>query len=149
MAPTITIKKSLVGLVVIFAAGFVLAALLFLGAYASRDEPQLAMIMAVVGLFTILVTFIQAIVYRRSFIRLEPDGLYVEKWSSLFGSVSSTTEWSLVQDVTTKKGSALAYIFGYGTLLVQTAGAEPNLVLTQLPNIDALRDAVELRAKAA
>jgi len=53
---------------------------------------------------------------------------------SLFNKRVSEASWDKIQDVTYEIKGILPTLFGYGTVLVQTASAEQTLLLKQIPS---------------
>ncbi len=148
---TIIIRKSIVGFLVILFLGALLTLALALGALLTQrtGQTQLAYLMYVVAAVTILATFIQAYVYSISRITLTAKQMDVVNWNSLVSQNDAVCEWEQVQDVDFKKGGILGIVFDFGTLLVQTAGTERNLRITNVPNVEHWRDFIAGLADAA
>ena len=54
-------------------------------------------------------------------------------WYSLLYKQLSSTDLDKIQDVTYKQGGILDSFFDFGTVLVQTAGTEPNFEFEEVP----------------
>jgi hypothetical protein len=151
--PPIIIKKSLIGLFLIVLGGTVLIAALALGLdvlyLQGQLDPQLYAFVSFAIIITLLATLISAYVYVISYIQLDDQGITVSDWMSLFSDSKAMTEWNKVQDVNIRKPGVLAQIADYGTLLVQTAGTDRNLVLPYIPNVEHWQEYIQAKADAA
>lgn len=57
-------------------------------------------------------------------------------YQTLFVSDDAECDWNTVQSIDAKQTNIFAKIFGYGTLLVQTADARPNLSMPYVPRVE-------------
>lgn len=149
----IIIHKHPVGLFLIALAGIGAISLL-LGITSSlftqgQLTVQLYLLVVVAFVAIVLSTVVSLYVYNLSTITLTTESVDVSNWRSLFQDSAGTTEWRNIQDVTAKKNGILSFIFDYGTLTIQTAGTEDNLVLPMVPRIEYWRSYVEKLANDA
>lgn len=94
----------------------------------------------------LLVTVVSVAVYSAPKIVLTDQGIEVQNWASLFASTNSTCDWSEIEVITVKKPGPLAGMFGYGTILVQTAGVQTDLTLTYVPRVDYWAEFIDSRS---
>ena len=109
----------------------------------------LANLAVIIVTVTGLVLILSIYLYWAATLTLTASGLKVLRYKSLFWSVQSEVEWENVQEVTVNAGGILKNLFGVGTILVQTASAEPNLVMSWVGNVDSVRDLIAAQADAA
>lgn len=133
---TVTIRKSLVGVLLIYLAGALAFALLFWAALMNGllAHQPLGALYGVGALFSLLITGLAGIVYGLSYIHLDPDGMTVVSYSSLFVAQEAECLFRNMVDVQRLQPGILAAIFGYDTLTVETAGTVPNLRLKWVPD---------------
>lgn len=122
-----------------------MAALLYFGWYDPNPLYQVAFsaVAIIVGLVTIVVVW----VYMLAKLTLNDSGILVTNYSTLFASVEAEADWNTVQSVTVDQGGIFAKTFGYGTLLIQTADARPNLSLTNVPDPQTWAQKIDARAQ--
>jgi uncharacterized membrane protein YdbT with pleckstrin-like domain len=137
------IYRHIVGILFIyleaFAAVAAILALVFLAfsdffSNLSRDSNMLlaaGVIFALALLFFIL--FIATYIYRQSKIIVTNKNLFQVLQRGLFMRRISRLDISNVEDVTADQSGLLANMFNYGTLTVETAGAQKNFVFPYCP----------------
>lgn len=148
-----TIRRSYLGLFLIFFAGaVVLVFLIYVGyklntqQHADPIAAQLAMFMAVV---VMLVTLVSMYVYWGAKLVMTDSGLQVLRYTTLFWSTQSTVSWADIQEVSITEAGLLKSLTGVGGILVQPASAIPTLSLSWVGNVDSLRDFIAAKAEAA
>ena len=130
----IIIRKSFVGLLLIYLFGLVAVGILGASALSLRSSQRdFAMLLLVMAVLATLVVFMQAIVYTESRMMLTTTDLDVFNWRSLTAEQTGTLEWNQVQDIELRRGGILALVFGYGTLIVHAANDQRDLVFTMTP----------------
>ncbi|MDD5251549.1 MAG: PH domain-containing protein [Patescibacteria group bacterium] len=60
----------------------------------------------------------------------------------LFSRMVSELDISRVQDVTSDSHGIVAFVFGYGTVLVQTAGEQEKFIFEQIPHAEKVRERI-------
>lgn len=148
----IIIKKAAIGLVGIILGGLGLFAVLLGGMYLELQQHGLhgmTLIVAIVAVFELLFTAVQAYVYSLSQYVLTDTGIKVADWSSLFSESEADTLYQHIEDVDVKRGGFLGMVFSYGTLYVQTAGTERNLKLPMISNAEYWKDVLDQKAAQA
>lgn len=120
----------------IYLAGFAAFAVLVYAAYLSgiMSYALMGQIYALAALLVLLATYLYAYVYHLSYIRFDADGMTVVDYSALFTDRLSETLYRDIEDVQVVRPGILAAVFGWNTLMVETAGTIPNLKLTMVPN---------------
>lgn len=149
----ITIRRSYWGLFLIFLAGAAIEVFLIYVGYQLNTQPrpepiaaQLAMFMAVV---VALVTLVSIWVYWGAKLVMTEQGIQVLRYTTLFWSTQSTVSWADIEEVSIDSPGILKGLTGVGSLLVQSAGAQPNLSMTWVGDVDRLRDFIAARAAMA
>lgn len=149
----ISIHRSLVGLALIGLAGLAGLALVFALLFYFQFQPWVDHIvyqlLAGLTFVILMVTLIQAATYALASITIAGDHIEVANWQTIFSSRVAQADYADIEDVTVTQGSILARIFGYGTLLIQTAGTQTNFEITNIPNVYAWRDEIAGRAKVS
>jgi len=113
-------------------------------------DPWLMFLISVLIVFVIAaITGISIYVYYLSYFKLSDAGITVVKWSTLFHSQTTTTEWSDIQDVSAVKSGIFAQLLPFGTVNVQTSGTLQNLRMTFTPDADYWREVVAYYADQA
>jgi hypothetical protein len=105
-------------------------------------SPALSAIMLLGAVLLVLILFTVTYIYRQSRLLLTDRSLVQIMQKSLFIRKVSRLSYSNVEDVSAEQRGILASIFGYGTLLVQTAGERDNFDFTLCPNPNELADRV-------
>ena len=135
----IVIHKSVAGLVAIAAGAIAMsAAIIVIGAYAATASHLGSDVVSLVILSMLLVLAIMggiAWAYWNSTIVIDDTGIRYTNWTSLFSYAEASTKWSELEDVDSAQATIWAQLFGYGTLLVQTAGTQTNLQMTMVPRV--------------
>ena len=153
MTPTlpVTIHRSFLGLVWIVLRGIAIIAILYIAnryLLRSGDTSIASELIAFITVIIIIVVLIQAITYDLATLVITDTGITITNWNSLFFSKSSETKYQEIEDATVTQGGVFSGLFGFGTLLVQTAGTQTNLSLTYVPNADSWRDYILSRVNA-
>lgn len=135
----ITVHKSIIGLIGITAGGLVFLGLLALLAYFFAGAGVLAgevlHLVVIGGLLVMAITGGIAWTYWNSTIVMDDTGITVTNWNSLFSYTAAATKWSELEDVDCSQTTIWAQLFGYGTLLVQTAGTQTNLQMSMVASV--------------
>ena len=143
------IRKHVVGLVLLILSGvfvglaIVLAAMVILfgvadslalesGEQANLNSPIIAITFFVVT-FVVLATLINAIVYRSSVVYITNQKIAQVLYKTIFHRKISQLSIGDVQDVTVKQVGPISRLFGYGTLVIETAGEQENYTFTYVP----------------
>lgn len=145
------IRKHPIGLVAIGAVGIfislaVFVATAFLSANVGSglsdagfsDDGSLKTIIILIGLVVSLlalgVTAISLVLYIRNVIFVTSDKVAQVNYISLFNRKVTQLGIGQIEDVTASQQGILSHIFGYGTLIIETAGERPNPEFTLVPN---------------
>jgi uncharacterized membrane protein YdbT with pleckstrin-like domain len=154
------IHRSLIGLAGIYLVAIIAVAAIFalvitlspatFNTSSDNISPALSAIMILGAVFLVLVLFTSTYIYRQSKLFLTDRSLVQIMQRSLFIRKVSRLSYSNVEDVSAEQRGILASIFGYGTLMVQTAGERDNFTFTLCPSPHALADRIiEERQKYA
>ncbi|RDH76359.1 hypothetical protein DVS77_21635 [Mycolicibacterium moriokaense] len=148
-----TIKRSFIGLFLIFiAVALVEVLLIYLGSVIASQpgtEPFVVFLAMVMAVVVGLVGIVSMYVYWGAQLRLDTDGVHVRRYNTLFWDVQSDVSWNDIEEVTVSQAGILRSLLGVGGILVQSAGALPNLSLTWIDNVDQLRDFIDSKQSAA
>ena len=87
-----------------------------------------------IALLSLVGTFIGAFLYRSNVIYVTSEKIAQIVYTSLFHRKVSQLSIGDVQDVTVAQKGILAHLFGYGTLVVETAGEQQNYTFTFVPD---------------
>lgn len=71
----------------------------------------------------------------------------MNNWLPMFSSRAAQANYDEIEDVTVTHGSVFARIFGYRTVLVQTAGTRADLEMSNVPSPTAWADWIATRAR--
>lgn len=149
----IIIHKHWFGLFLIYLVGLGSAALILAGLYflasVSALGPEIFLTGSALVIIALIITFIQAYVYRLSQITITDTELTVLNYYSLFYSVESRCEWNDIEDVYATKGTIFGHVLGYGLVIVETAGANPNLSMKMTPDPEHWRDYIADKSQEA
>ena len=154
------VYRSIVGLLGIYVVAFVaVAAIITLFVVAVPDlfntssdtiSPTLSGVMIVGAVLLVLILFTATYIYRQSRLIITDRSLVQINQKSLFIRKNSRLSFSNVEDVSAEQRGILASIFGYGTLMVQTAGERDNFDFSLCPHPNELADRIiEERQKYA
>lgn len=142
--PTVTIQKSIFGLLWVLIRGFFFV--LLLAGLATWLYPVIGSPWAIVlGLLAVVLfigTIINAFVYVQCYLSYDDVHLVVYDQLALFGATTNQCDFKDIEDITANRGGIFAYVFNFGTLRVQTAGTRPNFDFTWCPNPEAVRVAL-------
>jgi hypothetical protein len=125
--------------VMIFAYVLVLLATYFLSPALLNNDPEavyrttsfVALLMAVLmGLVFVVATFL----YWQTKIIISSENLIQILQKDLLHSQTSRLALTDIEDVTAEQQGLLATLFGYGNLVVQTAGEQANFIFSFCPN---------------
>lgn len=134
-------------------AWFIVNVIVFYGLSVTDVDPStqsiLAQLAGLIAVITGVVLLVSIYLYWAASLTLTTSGLRVVRYKSLFWSVQSEVEWENVEEVTVSSGGIVKSLFNVGTILVQTASAEPNLVLNYIGNVDQVREWIAGLADAA
>lgn len=88
----------------------------------------------VVSLLAAVVTTISVVLYTLNVIYITDEKIAEVAYLSIFNRKVTQLNIGKVEDVTVSQKGILSHIFGYGTLLVETAGEIPNRAFSFVPN---------------
>lgn len=140
------IRKHPFGLFIILVTGFFISLALFavtitLAASSFLDtlgfagaNAILAFIGFILSVLILLVTAINAQLYRNNVVYVTNEKLAQMLFITLFNRKISQLSIGDVQDVTVSQNGFLPNLIGYGTLVVETAGEQQNYTFTFVPN---------------
>jgi len=144
------IRKHPIGFIYIAIIGGLIAVLITLGTivlganlnnldFASSDSSgSLGAILIGFGLFlslvVLIVTVISIILYRLNVVYVTNQKTAEVAYISLFNRKITQLGMGQIEDVTDRKRGVFAYIFNYGTLIIETAGELENATFTMVPN---------------
>ncbi len=140
------IRKHPFGLFIILVTGFFISLALFavtitLAASSFLDTLGFAGVNAIVAfigfilsVLILLVTAINAQLYRNNVVYVTNEKLAQMLFITLFNRKISQLSIGDVQDVTVSQNGFLPNLIGYGTLVVETAGEQQNYTFTFVPN---------------
>ena len=144
--PSTTIRKHWFGLFIILLCGLGFTALLtglslfLIGAEAAGQAPPFSSwVIGLLAVIVLLATAVSVIVYTASNIAYNDETVKFVNQISLFGNDVSQFEFRELQDVKVNRGLG-GLLFGYGTLLVQTAGTQTHFKFTYTPKAQAVAD---------
>jgi uncharacterized membrane protein YdbT with pleckstrin-like domain len=143
-----TIRKHPVGLISIYFTGFLIAmstiiASVFLGDFMADSISEssnemiskvLYILAGVLGVIIILLTHIAAYVYQHNIIIVTSDKVVQILYRNIIDRKISQLSLGDLQDVTVDQRGILARAFGYGTLVIETAGEQNNFTFTYAPH---------------
>jgi uncharacterized membrane protein YdbT with pleckstrin-like domain len=109
------------------------------------DDP-LGQLAAFISIIIGLVTAVLIYTLTLSHIDLNDSGIQYTKYSTLFSSSIVEADWNTVQSIDATKPGIFAQLFGFGTLLVQTADAKPNFSMTYVANVEAAKTLIDHHA---
>lgn len=146
------VHRSIIGLVGIYLVAIAAVAAIFILVIALSPDtfdtsnqsisPALSAIMVLGAAFLVLILFSATYIYRQSRLLITDRSLVQIIQKSLFIRKISRLSFSNVEDVSSEQRGILASIFGYGTLMVQTAGERDNFVFGLCPNPTTLADRI-------
>lgn len=140
------IRKHPFGLFIILLTGFVIAFVVFVTVafIASTDflssvgfgnlNPLLVFAGFMLANFVIVVTLINAHLYRNNVVFVTNEKLAQVLFITLFNRKISQLSIGDVQDVTVQQNGFIPNLVGYGTLVVETAGEQQNYTFSFVPN---------------
>jgi hypothetical protein len=148
----ITIHKSWFGYLQILVVGLlviagVIGVLIFLGSTHGLTVSTFYTLGAF-GILFLLLTIIQLYVYGLTTVVLTTTGITVTNWTSLLTDQDSELDWTKVQDVASRQDGFFPEVIGYGTLLIQTAGADKSFEVPMIPDVDHWVDVINKQASA-
>lgn len=140
------IRKHPFGLFVIVATGSLIALALFIALTAlasssfltdlglgSSIRPVIVFSGFLLSLFIIMITLINAHLYRNNVVFVTNEKLAQVLFITLFNRKISQLSIGDVQDVTVSQNGFLPNLIGYGTLVVETAGEQQNYTFSFVP----------------
>jgi hypothetical protein len=146
------IHRSIIGLIGIYLVAIAaIAAIFALFITISPDtfdtssdsiSPQLSAIIVLGAILLVLILFAATYIYRQSRLLLTDRSLVQITQKTLFIRKVSRLSFSNVEDVSEEQRGILPHIFGYGTLMVQTAGERENFAFSLCPNPGRLADRI-------
>lgn len=147
----IIIHKHWFGLFLIYLVGLGSAALVLAGLYFLAANGILVIPLFLAGaallILILIITFIQAYVYRLSQITITNTELTILNYYSLFYSVESRCPWNEIEDVNVTKGNIFSQVLDFAHLVVETAGTRPNINMSMTPNPEHWRDYIANKAE--
>jgi hypothetical protein len=146
------VHRSLIGLIGIYLVAIVAVAAIFtllvgispdaFDTSSTTISPQLSAIIIVGATLLVLILFTATYIYRQSRLLITDRSLVQIMQRSLFNKKVSRLSISNVEDVSEEQRGILPSFFNYGTLMVQTAGAEENFIFTLCPNPSLIADKI-------
>lgn len=134
----IGIVGAFIALAVILGAALLAANLDNLGLVSGDNSSSLKPILVGFGvllsLFVLLVAAISIVLYRLNVIYVTNQKIAEVSYISLFNRKITQLGMGQIEDVTDRKRGIYAYIFNYGTLIIETAGELENATFTIVPN---------------
>jgi hypothetical protein len=140
------IRKHPFGLLLIYLPGGLISIVLFLAMVAlplgvsdsalnlTVNTGAIRSIFIIIGLvlvlLSILMTAISAFLYQNNVVLVTNEKVAQQEYKSIFNKKISQLTIGDVQDVTVVQRGLFARIFGYGTLIVETAGEQNNYMFT-------------------
>jgi len=140
------IRKHPVGLLFIYIGGTIitltLVAIALVTAALMQSEsadiasigPAIIAFGIVLAVFSLIITTIEAYLYRSNVILVTTEKISQLVYHSLFNRKISQLSIGDVQDVTVRQEGIIAHIFNYGTLVIETAGEQQNYNFTFVPD---------------
>lgn len=144
------IRKHPIGMVGIYLLGLFIATVVILGmlglVYLLRDDrlglgadlefiiPFLAVVCGLLSIFVLVMTGINAYLYQSNVVYVTNEKLAQVLYRTIFDRKISQLSIGDIQDVTTNQRGLLARLFGYGTLVVETAGEQVNYTFNFTPH---------------
>lgn len=137
------VRKHWFGLFLIYFIGtsVTVAALAFALGTAASTNPDLEtirmpiiLISLLLSLLSTIFTAIGAYLYRSNVILVTSDKLAQLLAYGIFHRKISQLSIGDVQDVTVKQNGVFAHLFGYGTIVIETAGEQSNYTFSFAPN---------------
>lgn len=140
------IRKHTVGLLFIYIGGTIitltLVGIAVITAALMQSEssdiaaagPTIIALGIVLAIFSLVITTIEAYLYRSNVILVTTEKISQLVYHSLFNRKISQLSIGDVQDVTVKQEGIIAHIFNYGTLVIETAGEQQNYTFTFVPD---------------
>jgi len=139
------ITKHPVGLWFIYTTGFFIAAVVFVatfltsvfavdniaGTFLELTIPIAGVLLTVLVLFF---TYVSGFIYQHNIIVVTSDKVAQILYQNLIDRKVSQLSLGEIQDVTVTQKGLLARIFGYGTLVIETAGEQDNYNFTFTPS---------------
>lgn len=145
----IIIRKTAVGLLAIYLVAALAFVLLAVAAILTGLHSPTGLLAAIGAVATLVAAYVAAYVYSESYVELTDVGMTVVNYRSLFSDLTAECAYDHIEDIDVRKNGLFSFIFGYGTLYVQTAGTERNLKLPLIPNVEHWRDEIARRADTA
>lgn len=134
-------------------AWFVVNALVLIGLSYANVDGETQQLLVGLSIFISAVSFLvlvaSAYLYMAAKLVITATGVQVLRYKTLFWSVQSVVTYVDIQEVTTSNAGLLKGLTGVGTILIQTAAAQPNLALNWIGDVDRWRDFIEQQATAA
>jgi uncharacterized membrane protein YdbT with pleckstrin-like domain len=126
----------LITLIIIGAAFFIandMPSIVGEGVDTSSSNALVVSIGLVLGIFSIIGTEIAAILYRNNVIFITSEKIAQVLYTSIFNRKLSQLSIGDVQDVTVRQNGVFPRLLNYGTLVIETAGEQQNLIFTFVP----------------
>lgn len=134
-------------------AWFVVNALVLIGLSYANVDGETQQLLVGLSIFISAVSFLvlvaSAYLYMAAKLVITDTGVQVLRYKTLFWSVQSVVTYHDIQEVTTNSAGLLKGLTGVGTILIQTAAAQPNLALNWIGDVARWRDYIEQQATAA
>jgi hypothetical protein len=154
------VHKHIIGLIGMYLVAIVAIAAIFVlvisvspGTFDTNSttiSPLLSGIIILGAILLVLILFTATHIYRQNRLLITDRSLVQITQKSLFINKASRLSFSNVEDVSAEQRGILASIFGYGTLMIQTAGERENFDFTFCPSPNTLADQIiEERQKYA
>lgn len=140
------IRKHIFGLFIIVISGALIALAVLFGSFAVAAgniaglfgiegiEKYIALVGFILSVLVIAVTLIYAQLYRSNVVYVTNEKIAQILYITLFNRKISQLGIGDVQDVTVSQRGIFAHLFGYGTLVIETAGEQQNYTFSFVPN---------------
>jgi hypothetical protein len=134
----VRIYKHWIGFVAITLVGSLVIGLLWAGLSSLLFIPGVNRVViftvaAVAITFVLLATAIQLYVYSLSYIELNPQGVVIKNWVTLFVDTDESFEWVKLSRATSKQGGIFGQVLNFGTIGIETNGGSVQAVITLIP----------------
>ena len=140
------IYRHWIGTLYYFIAGSIGMSVLLYAIYFLPLDDTFKLVLAALNVIIGLVVLVLIYTFTLSHIDLNDSGIQYTKYSTLFSSSVVEADWNTVQSIDATKPGIFAQLFGFGTLLVQTADAKPNFSMTYVPQVQQVKELIDQHA---
>ncbi|MGW5074053.1 PH domain-containing protein [Rhodococcus sp. NPDC004095] len=138
MNQPIILHRSLIGLVAILLGGLLFGAGILALAYwygeTNQGDAFIPPLLCLLALIVLFVSLLWALVYNWHTMTLTDTGITIKSWHGLLFSSTTSCDYDEIQELNVRRGGLAAMGLGYGTLVIQTASARPDLRFDYLPD---------------